>query len=127
MIFDYKAVSAEGRMTYGRLDAINLIDLEMRLKRMNLDLVTGHPIQHKSLFGPRGVPRPELINFCFHLEQLTRAGVPILEGLTDLRDSIEHPRFREVIAGLIEGIEGGKPCRRQWPSTPRCSARCSAT
>ena len=58
MIFDYKAVSAEGRMTYGRLDAINLIDLEMRLKRMNLDLVTGHPIQHKSLFGPRGVPRP---------------------------------------------------------------------
>ena len=108
-------------MTYGRLDAINLIDLEMRLKRMNLDLVTGHPIQHKSLFGPRGVPRPELINFCFHLEQLTRAGVPILEGLTDLRDSIEHPRFRS------KASRAGKPCRRQWPSTPRCSARCSAT
>ena len=41
MLFDYKAVSVEGRMTYGRLDAINLVDLEMRLKRMNLDLVTG--------------------------------------------------------------------------------------
>ena len=118
MIFDYKAVSAEGRMTYGRLDAINLIDLEMRLKRMNLDLVTGHPIQHKSLFGPRGVPRPELINFCFHLEQLTRAGVPILEGLTDLRDSIEHPRFREVIAGLIEGIEGGQTLSQAMAEHP---------
>mgnify|MGYP001014114108 FL=1 len=98
MIFDYKAVSAEGRMTYGRLDAINLIDLEMRLKRMNLDLVTGTPVQQRALFGSRGVPRPELINFCFHLEQLTRAGVPILEGLSDLRDSIEHPRFREAAA-----------------------------
>jgi type IV pilus assembly protein PilC len=118
MIFDYKAVSVEGRMTYGRLDAINLIDLEMRLKRMNLDLVTGHPIQHKSLFGPRGVPRPELINFCFHLEQLTRAGVPILEGLTDLRDSIEHPRFREVIAGLIEGIEGGQTLSQAMAEHP---------
>ena len=94
-------------MTYGRLDAINLVDLEMRLKRMNLDLVTGTPIQHRALFGNRSVPRPELINFCFHLEQLTRAGVPILEGLTDLRDSVEHPRFREVMAGLIESIEGG--------------------
>ncbi|MBS1131514.1 MAG: type secretion system protein [Proteobacteria bacterium] len=108
MLFDYKAVSVEGRMTYGRLDAINLVDLEMRLKRMNLDLVTGNPIQHRALFGTRSVPRPELINFCFHLEQLTRAGVPILEGLTDLRDSIEHPRFREVMAGLIESIEGGQ-------------------
>ena len=107
MLFDYKAVSLEGRMTYGRLDAINLIDLEMRLKRMNLDLITGSPIQHRALFGTQRVPRPELINFCFHLEHLTRAGVPILEGLTDLRDSVDHPRFREVMAGLIEGIEGG--------------------
>ncbi len=108
MLFDYKAVSAEGRMIYGRLDAINLVDLEMRLKRMELDLVTGSVVDHRALFGGRKIPRPELINFCFHLEQLTRAGVPILEGLTDLRDSIEHPRFREVIAVLIENIEGGQ-------------------
>ena len=118
MIFDYKAVSAEGRMTYGRLDAINLIDLEMRLKRMNLDLVTGHPVQHRALFGARGVPRPELINFCFHLEQLTRSGVPILDGLTDLRDSIEHPRFREVMAGLIESIEGGQTLSQAMTEHP---------
>lgn len=108
MLFDYKAVSAEGRMTYGRLDAINQVDLEMRLKRMELDLVTGTPVQPRTLFGQHGIPRPELINFCFHLEQLTQAGVPLLEGLTDLRDSIEHPHFREVIAGLIESIEGGQ-------------------
>ncbi len=118
MLFDYKAVSVEGRMTYGRLDAINLVDLEMRLKRMNLDLVTGTPIQHRALFGNRSVPRPELINFCFHLEQLTRAGVPILEGLTDLRDSIEHPRFREVMAGLIESIEGGQTLSQAMAEHP---------
>jgi type IV pilus assembly protein PilC len=46
MLFDYKAVSVEGRMAYGRLDAINLVDLEMRLKRMDLDLVNGRPIHH---------------------------------------------------------------------------------
>jgi type IV pilus assembly protein PilC len=94
MLFDYKAVTAEGRMIYGRLDAINLVDLEMRLKRMELDLVTGALVEHRLRFGGRSIPRPELINFCFHLEQLARAGVPILDGLTDLRDSIEHPRFR---------------------------------
>jgi type IV pilus assembly protein PilC len=118
MLFDYKAVSVEGRMIYGRLDAINLIDLEMRLKRMELDLVTGTQLQQKALFGKQTVPRPELINFCFHLEQLTRAGVPILEGLTDLRDSIEHPRFREVIAGLIESIEGGQTLSESMGTHP---------
>jgi type IV pilus assembly protein PilC len=118
VLFDYKAVSAEGRMTYGRLDAINLVDLEMRLKRMNLDLVTGSPIQHRALFGSQRVPRPELINFCFHLEHLTRAGVPILEGLTDLRDSVDHPRFREVMAGLIESIEGGQTLSQAMNTHP---------
>jgi type IV pilus assembly protein PilC len=108
MLFDYKAVSAEGRTILGRLDAINVVDLEMRLKRMELDLVTGTPVERGGVFGSRKVPRRDLINFCFHLDQLARSGVPILEGLADLRDSVENPRFREVIAGLIEGIEGGQ-------------------
>jgi type IV pilus assembly protein PilC len=107
-VFQYKAVTADGRMAHGRIDALNVIDLEMRLKRMELDLVNGEPISNRSLFGGSKVPRRELITFCFHLEQLTRAGVPIIEGLSDLRDSIEHPRFREVIAGVIESIEGGQ-------------------
>ena len=118
MLFDYKAVSIEGRMVFGRIDAINLTDLEMRLKRMDLDLVTGRPIDHHGMFGSRKIPRPELINFCFHLDQLARAGVPILEGLADLRDSNENPRFREVIAGLIEGIEGGQTLSQAMADHP---------
>lgn len=118
MLFDYKAVSAEGRMIYGRLDAINAVDLEMRLKRMELDLVTATQLAPKTRFGGRKIPRPELINFCFHLEQLNRAGVPLLEGLTDLRDSIEHPRFREIIAGLIESIEGGQTLSQAMSAHP---------
>ena len=106
-LYNYKAVGPDGKTVLGRLDAINLIDLELRLRRMELDLVTGEPISNRSLFGG-GVPRRELIHFCFHLELLVRAGVPILEGLSDLRDSLEHPRFREVVAGLVESIEGGQ-------------------
>jgi type IV pilus assembly protein PilC len=32
----------------------------------------------------------------------------VLEGLMDLRESIENPRFREVISGVLEAIEGGQ-------------------
>ena len=107
-LFTYKAVDPDGHTTTGRIDALNIVDLEMRLRRMDLDLIDGSPLSNKTLFGPTSIPRRELIHFCFHLEHLVKSGVPILEGLADLRDSLENPRFREVVASLVEGIEGGQ-------------------
>jgi type IV pilus assembly protein PilC len=37
--------SARRAMVLGRIDALNIVDLEMRLKRMELDLVNGEPDQ----------------------------------------------------------------------------------
>ncbi len=110
--FEYKAINDTGKIVLGRIEANNDSDLEMRLGRMGLEMIRCWPARPSSWgsWGGRGgkVGRQELITFCFHLEQLTRAGVPILEGLGDLRDSVSNPRFREVIAALIEDIEGGK-------------------
>ena len=107
-LYTYKAVDARGKHILGRVEALNLFDLEQRLLRMELDLVTGAPSWQKTaLFGGR-VARQDLINSCFHLEQLTTSGVPVLEGLVDLRDSVEARRLREVVAGLVESIQGGR-------------------
>jgi len=93
---------------FGQIDAVNIVDLEMRLKRMGLDLVRGGPARHGgSLLRWGAIKRPELINFCFHMEQLIGAGVPLVESLIDLRDSMESARFREVISGVLESIQGG--------------------
>ena len=108
-LFTYRAVDAQGRSVVGRVEAVNLFDLEQRLVRMGLDLVSGAPsAQRTRLIGGSRVARQDLINFCFHLEQLATAGVPLLEGLNDLRESVENARFREVVSGLIESIEGGR-------------------
>lgn len=114
----YKAVDEQGRQRLGRMEAINLIDLELRLRRLQLELIDAQPVRSGRLSGG-GVPRRELINFCFHLEQLQRAGVPILEGLVDLRDSLEHPRLQEVIAACIEAIEGGRSLSQALAEHPR--------
>ena len=108
-LYTYKAIDAQGKAVLGRLDAGNVFDLEQRLSRMGLDLVSGAPSAQKSrLIGGSRIPRQDLINFCFHLEQLASAGVPIVEGLIDLRESVENLRFREVVGGLVETIQGGK-------------------
>ena len=107
-LFTYKAIDPRGKTVMGRVEAVNLFDLEQRLSRMDLDLVAGAPSSQKSRLIGGGVARQDLINFCFHLEQLASAGVPVLEGLVDLRESVENQRFREVVAGLVESIEGGR-------------------
>ena len=118
-LYSYRAVAPDGRMVLGRIDALNLVDLEMRLRRMELDLITGELLSNRTLFGSGGIPRREIIHFCFHLEMLVRSGVPILEGLSDLRDSLEHPRFREVVASLIESIEGGQRLSQAMDGQPK--------
>ncbi len=108
-LYTYKAIDSIGKSVLGRVDAANLFDLEQRLSRMGLDLVTGAPTRQTSrLIGGGKITRQDLINFCFHLEQLSGAGVPIVEGLVDLRDSVENPRFKEVVGGLVESIQGGR-------------------
>ncbi len=106
--FSYKAVDDEGKTVTGQIEAANSADLEQRLSRIGLYLISSKTASRgTSLLLKRKVKRQDLITFCFHLEQLSKAGVPLLEGLSDLRDSIEHPRFKEIVASLIEQIEGG--------------------
>jgi type IV pilus assembly protein PilC len=118
-LYAYKAMNAQGRMVLGRLEAINPIDLEMRLKRMDLDFINGDPVKQGGMMNRGKITRQELINFCFHLEQLARAGVSLIESLTDLRDTVENPRFREVMAGMIESIEGGKTLSQAMAEHPQ--------
>lgn len=108
--FHYKAVDRGGRPARGTLDAVNEVDLELRLRRMGLDLITCRQLDEKaSPFAGRGrITRQDLINFCFDMEQMNRSGIPLIDGLRDLRDTIENPRFREVLTAMTEDMEGGK-------------------
>lgn len=118
--FEYKAIDTSGLTHHGRVDAMNVADLEMRLKKMGLDLVNYKEIQTTgaSLTG-KGVKRRDLITFCFHMEQTARAGVPMIDSLQDLRDSTDNPRLTEVLSAMIEAIEGGQTlaeAMKQFPS-----------
>ncbi len=106
-LFAYRAIDADGHISNGSLDAANAIDLELRLKRLGLDLITYDPVRRAAAARKRNVSRTELITFCFHLSQLIKAGVNIIEALTDLRDTVDNAGFRQVIGSLLEDIEGG--------------------
>lgn len=107
--FKYRAVDRTGGTARGALEAMNDVDLELRLRRMGLDLITFSEVKKSAGgfgMGSR-ITRRDLIAFCFDMEQMTRSGIPLLDGIRDLRDSVENPHLREVLATLIENMEGG--------------------
>ncbi|MGP1609727.1 MAG: type II secretion system F family protein [Burkholderiales bacterium] len=108
--FQYKAIDKIGQPARGGLDAVNEVDLELRLRRMGLDLITCKQVDRQTsttLAAGGAVTRQDLVNFCFDMEQMIRAGIPLLDGLRDMRDTIDSARFREVLTIMTEDMEAG--------------------
>ena len=107
--YSYKAIDEKGIVRKGRLHAHNSFEVERRLETMGQDLVNFKEIDpNKFSFARKGVSRKDMINFSFQMEQLTRSGVPLLEGLKDLRDALEESVFKDILTNVVEAIEGGK-------------------
>ena len=107
--YNYKAIDKTGLHAQGQMDALNEVDLEIRLERMGLDLITFKSTEKSNNpFLKSRVSNRDLVMFCFQLEQLTSSGVPILEGLNDLRESTTNIHFQKVLGAIIAEVEGGK-------------------
>ena len=117
--FSYRAIDEAGQIMSGSTDATNPVDLELRLKRLGLDLITFESIKKSALMRSSKVSRKELITFCFHMDQLMRAGVSIIEALSDLRDTVDNPGFKQIIGSILEDIEGGLKLSDAMASHPQ--------
>lgn len=117
-LYSYRAIDSQGRPSKGMQEAANEVDLELRLQRNGLDLISTKLGNGKIDIGRDRIKRPDLITFFFNLHQLTHAGVPLLESLGDLRDTMNDQRFHEIIGGMIESIEGGKKLSQAMAERP---------
>ena len=105
--FTYRAVATTGAVVRGELSAATEAELDSRLTQIGLQLVTCKPVR-RGTGSRRRISRRELINFCFHLGQSQKAGLPMLEALADIRDSTENAAFRNTLAAVSVAVEGGK-------------------
>ena len=117
--FNYRALDANGVIVEGNLEASNEHVLDAQLRQSGVEMLRCAEKGRGFLVRKGNVSRKELIGFCFHMEQMTRAGLPILEALTDLRDSVENPAFSEVISNIIGAVESGKTLSQALGEVPQ--------
>lgn len=108
--FKYKSINDIGRRVNGTIVAENIEDLELQLRNIKLELISAKPIKSSAFLkstGIKALTRKERIVITFQLGQLLAAGVPLLEGLSDLRDSFTEMHIKALLQALLEAIEGG--------------------
>jgi type IV pilus assembly protein PilC len=106
-MFAYRAIGADGRVSSGRMPALSAAELEGRLRNAGMELLKARPVRAGRLLGGSGVPRRELINFCFHLEQTLGAGLMVTDSLQDLVDGLSHAGFRETLVVVLQAVRDG--------------------
>ena len=116
--YHYRALAPEQRIVSGNLRCQDETELSERLAQRGLELIRAKRSRYRGWHtGGNALARQEMIDFCFQMAQLLAAGIPLLDGLADLRDSPGPIRLAEVIADLYAAIHGGlsfaSACERQ--------------
>ena len=108
--YRFKTIDASGKIRSDTMVASNPMELEKRLGTMGFDLLSYKEQSKaaKKILRSKSISRRELINFTFHIEQLIKSGVPLIDSLKDIRDSFDYSHFTDVLQTVIDDIEGGK-------------------
>lgn len=106
--FSYTAINSTGQTVKGQMEVVDRKELDNKLEKLGLELIQVSENRFANIsFFQASVGREEMVQFCFYLEQLVKSGVPLIEGLTDLRDSVENKGLRQVVGIVIQEVESG--------------------
>ena len=108
--FKYRAVNAQGRPVRGVISAVNEVDLHNQLLMGKLELISCSPIKQKkggSVNFFKRVKIRDLIQLFMHLEQMQSAGVPLLDSLSDIRDTTEQQTLRDIMSDIYKNVSEG--------------------
>jgi len=119
--YAYRALNDAGRQVRGKISANNEADLYQQLNGIGLMLIDSRAVKETGLKKAvgRGMAARDKIQFFIHLEQLQAAGVPLLDSLTDVRDSAETPRMRDLVTEIINDVQGGEPLSKAFEKHPK--------
>ena len=129
--YTYKGIS-DGKYVEGNIDAINSDEASHKLKEQKIIITNliraakGKKKEEKNekkkssftLFGKKKAKVEDVLIFSKQFATMVKAGLPILQVLTMLRDQIESPAMKDVIEDIRKSLEGGvtlSKCFEKYP------------
>ena len=126
--FTYKGISA-GKYVEGTIEAINQDEASFKLKEQKIIITKLIRTKKKaaekkksagggiSLFKKKIKPE-DVVIFSKQFATMVKAGLPILNVLSMLRDQLEHPELKIIVEDIRKNLEGGltlSKCFEKYP------------
>lgn len=124
--FSYKAVSREGKLTNGRLEASDSRAVTLQIQGMGLIPISIEQAAARSetrrvLF--QGIRQRDILFFTEELTTLVKAGLPLDRALTITAELTSRPALRVVINDVLKQIKGGKSLAESLAAHPKLFGR----
>jgi general secretion pathway protein F len=121
--FSYKAVSRDGRLTQGRLEAQDQRTVTLRIQGMGLiplsiEETAAVKTQQRRAYFQR-VTQKDILFFSEELTTLIKAGLPLDRSLSITAELAAKPALRVVILDLLKQIKGGKSLAESLAAHPK--------
>jgi type II secretion system protein F len=124
--FSYKAVNRDGRITQGRLEALDQRAVAQRIQGMGLIPISVEEAVAKTP-GKRtfiqGVTNKDILFFSEELSTLVKAGLPLDRSLSIAAELATKPALRTVIQDVLKQIKSGKSLADALAAHPKHFSR----
>ena len=126
--YSYKGIAA-GKYVEGQIEAINKDEASFKLKEQKIIITNLIRTKKKASekekkkgggfsFGKKKVKPEDVVIFSKQFATMVKAGLPILNVLTMLRDQLEHPELKIIVEDIRKNLEGGltlSKCFEKYP------------
>jgi len=113
-LYDYKALSTDGKVIKGLIEADSVKNARLKLKKQGLmatDMVEKDNAKKRgragaSLFGNR-VNQADIANMTRQLASLVKANIPLVDAISALVDQLESAGLKNVLSQVRESVNEG--------------------
>lgn len=119
--YAYRAMNNRGRQIRGQLSAVSELDLYQQLQGGGLELIHCREARGRRYWIPsfKSIKTRDLVQLTMHLHQLQKAGVPLLDGLDDIRGATDSHQLRDVISEVHRDVVEGASLSNAFAQHPR--------
>ena len=106
-LFEYRSVTTAGRLMTGTIEAADIEQAKASLDDLNLQV--SELEKTKESAAPKSIGHNEFILFNEQLASLTKAGIPLEQGLRELAYDAGSSKMRALINDVANDLEQGLP------------------
>ena len=126
--YSYKGISA-GKYVEGTIDALSQEEASFKLKDQKIIITKLIRTKKKAAEKKKGggssfslfkkkIKPDDIVLFSKQFATMVKAGLPILQTLSMLRDQLEHPEVKKIVEDIRKNLEGGltlSKCFEKYP------------